>query len=58
MKKNLKTTLMGIATLILTGLNIWANPAAAATPETLAGISAGIGLILAQDSQKQETPAE
>lgn len=52
-QRNWKTTTLGIITLALTGLSIYSNPASAASPGTIAGITTGMGLILAQDARKK-----
>jgi hypothetical protein len=49
-KRSWKTTLLGAITLGLAGLQVYAEPKTAANPETLATITAGIGLILAKDA--------
>lgn len=52
LKKNWKTTLAGTLTLAATAYGIYANPAAALNPQTVSAIAAGLGLIVAADSQQ------
>jgi hypothetical protein len=49
--KSKKTTLTGVATLALTGWQIYANPATAANPATIGQIVTGVGLLLADDAK-------
>jgi hypothetical protein len=51
-KRNWKTTLFGVLTLGLVGVQVYAAPGSAASAETLAKVSAGIGLICAKDGDK------
>jgi hypothetical protein len=54
--KNWQTSLAGILTLLLTGLQIYHDPSAATNPQTIAQIAGGIGLIVAKDAGAPETP--
>jgi hypothetical protein len=55
-KRNWKTTLAGILTLLATGVGIYINPAILLDPQqaavTAGAITAGVGLIAAKDSDK------
>jgi hypothetical protein len=47
---NYKTTLAGIAALSAAAAKVAADPSSAFTPETIAVVIAGIGLILGKDA--------
>jgi len=49
-KRNWKTTLMGIATLFTVGVKVWTTPASITSTETVAAIAGGIGMIVAKDA--------
>jgi hypothetical protein len=53
--KNWQTSLAGILTLLLTGLQIYHDPSAATNPQTIAQIAGGIGLIVAKDAGAQNS---
>lgn len=53
--RNWKTTLLGVLTLAGTAAHAYQNPASLADPTVLAGITAGIGLIVAKDGDKSGT---
>lgn len=46
--KNWKTILSGVLTLGLTGLSIAHNPTSILDPQTIAAITAGVGLLFAK----------
>lgn len=50
-KRNWKTTAAGLGTLALAAWQIYHAPATAADPQTVATVTAGIGLILASDAK-------
>lgn len=57
-KRSWRTTLLGVATLVLTGASVAANPVAVLNKESLAQIvaslTAGVGLITARDQKAHE----
>lgn len=58
--KSKRTSITGAVTLALAGVQIYSDPASAATPATVAQIVTGLGLLLAEDSKtdQAEAPAE
>jgi hypothetical protein len=58
-KRNWKTTMLGIASLLLVGTRAWAEPSVLMDPEVQASIAVGVGLIVAKDSDVSgEEPAK
>ncbi len=55
-KRNWKTTVLGLLTLVFLGLGVYSNPNALFDPQgqaqITAGAAAGIGLILAKDGDQ------
>lgn len=56
-KRNWKTTLMGILTLLTVGVQASSTPEVLNQPEVITQILVGIGLIAAKDSDKSGTVA-
>lgn len=56
-KRSWKTTFAGILMLATTGFGIATNPASAMSPEVIAQLLGGIGLILAKDGNVSGTVA-
>jgi hypothetical protein len=57
-KRNWKTTLSGIAILVMTGMGIASNPKSALNENTIQTVTSGliaVGLIAAADSKKEES---
>lgn len=51
-KRNWITTIFGILSLVMTGLQIAQNPATSSDPNVLGQIAVGVGLIAAKDANK------
>lgn len=51
-KRNWITTLFGILTLFMTGLQVAQKPETVNDPQTMAQIAGGVGLIAAKDGNK------